>query len=246
MSNDNDKLTIQEKEDLCYIGCRRKKSHECISSHDRSKVKQHLEFMNLLSNISSDNTILPVQGPTAFGEFPGNTLFLDKFFMNAVIKRGTLWGFLKRSDTPLARLRQCFASGECAERILYILRVYWWAVILCSIAGLVLFCLFVKCCAVHTKSSNPEVELRHPHRSVRQSVTSVRDSVVHPQKTFRASVRSVRGSLRSVSGTMRNARDSFRRMNSRPVTSEFDLKKIEEELEVLNKNPSTNVDDVFL
>jgi hypothetical protein len=35
-------------------------------------------------------------------------------------------------------------------------------------------------------------------------------------------------------------------MNSRPVTSEFDLKKIEEELEVLNKNPSTNVDDVFL
>jgi hypothetical protein len=45
---------------------------------------------------------------------------------------------------------------------------------------------------------------------------------------------------------MRNARDSFRRMNSRPVTSDFDLKKIEEELEVLNKNPSTNVEDVFL
>ncbi|XP_060588771.1 disintegrin and metalloproteinase domain-containing protein 10-like isoform X3 [Ruditapes philippinarum] len=235
MSNNNDKLTIQEKEDLCYIGCRKKKSYECISSHDRSKVKQHIEFMNLLSNISTDNTILPVQLP------PGTPCNKNRGYCDVFNRcRGA------NPDTPLARLRQCFASGECGEHILYILRVYWWAVILCSIAGLVLFWLFVKCCAVHTKSSNPEVELRHPHRSVRQSVTSVRDSVVHPQKTFRASVRSVRGSLRSFSGTMRNARDSFRRMNSRPVTSDFDLKKIEEELEVLNKNPSTNVEDVFL
>ena len=129
-------------------------------------------------------------------------------------------------------------------------QVYWWAVILGSIAVIILFWLFVKCCAVHTKSSNPEVELRYPHRSVRQSVTSVRDTVIHPQQTFRASVRSVRGSLRSVSGSFKSVhgsmRNSLRRMSGRPVSSELDLRQVEEELEVLNSNPSTNVDDVFL
>lgn len=100
------------------------------------------------------------------------------------------------------------------------------------IASIVLFWLFVKCFAVHTKSSNPIMEECHPHRSVRQSVSGIYDTVSHPRRSFRNSVRSVRA--------------SFRRMNSRPLSCDLDLGKIEAELEVLNKNPETNVDDVFL
>lgn len=35
-------------------------------------------------------------------------------------------------------------------------------------------------------------------------------------------------------------------MNSRPLSCDLDLTKIEAELEVLNEKPETNVDDVFL
>ncbi|XP_053408228.1 disintegrin and metalloproteinase domain-containing protein 10-like [Mercenaria mercenaria] len=228
MSNDEEKLTIQEKEDLCYIGCRKPKSDDCISSSDLDKVRQHPEFMNLLTNITADNTILPIRLPIGT-PCNRNTGYCDVFKRC----RGA------SPDTPLSRLKNCISSGECGAKIVAILKVYWWLVLLGSIACILLFWLFVKCCAVHTKSSNPEVELRHPHRSVRQSVTSVRDSVIHPQKSFRNSVRSMRNSVTSL-------RTSFRRMNSRPISSELDLKRIEEELEVLNNNPSTNVDDVFL
>lgn len=105
------------------------------------------------------------------------------------------------------------------------------AVLLGSVAGITLFFLFVKCCAVHTKSSNPIVELRHPHRSVRQSVTSMQQSIIHPQVSFRASVTSMR--------------DSYRR-KGRPVSNELDIKKFEAELEVLNENTTSENDDVFL
>ena len=66
---------------------------------------------------------------------------------------------------------------------------------MCVVFGLVP-CLFAKCCAIHTKSSNPIMEEQHPTQTVRQSlhrISSIRESInleniQHSFHNFRNSV----------------------------------------------------------
>lgn len=56
------------------------------------------------------------------------------------------------------------------------MKEYWWAVLLMSVAFVLFMGVFIKCCAVHTPSSNPKKPpalsitqtLRHPYSTLRR------------------------------------------------------------------------------
>ncbi|XP_060553555.1 disintegrin and metalloproteinase domain-containing protein 10-like [Ruditapes philippinarum] len=210
MSNDNENLTIEQKEKLCYIGCRRRRSDECISSHDIDKVKQHPEFMALLSNISSNATIRPVQLPT------GTPCNKDTGYCD-VQKRCQVAG----PDTPLPRMKHCHPGTKCEGNNVSILRHYWWAILLAGVVCIYLFFKLFKSFSVHTKCSNRNIDfLRNPHKTVHQSDNS---DVKHTKERLLSSVKTVRA--------------LWKRTYTGPGHSNSELNTFGEELEALNNNP---------
>lgn len=58
-------------------------------------------------------------------------------------------------DGPLARLKNLLFNQQTFNEIRDWITVYWWAVLLMGIGLVILMGLFIKVCAVHTPSSNP-------------------------------------------------------------------------------------------
>lgn len=64
----------------------------------------------------------------------------------------------------------------CKNVFLSIAQEYWWAVMLMGVAFVLFMGVFIKCCAVHTPSSNPKKPpalsithtLRHPYSTLRR------------------------------------------------------------------------------
>ena len=54
-----------------------------------------------------------------------------------------------------------------------------------------MFITFLYCCTVHTKSNNPEIERRHPHRSIRDDIRTM--STI--QRSIRKRASTIRRSL---------------------------------------------------
>lgn len=74
----------------------------------------------------------------------------------------------------------CFHRVDTTRLMLInIPQEYWWAVLLMGIAFIIFMGLFIKCCAVHTPSSNPKKPparrisdtLRRPMNTLRRMVT---------------------------------------------------------------------------
>jgi len=72
---------------------------------------------------------------------------------------------------------------------------YWWAVLLMGIAFVVVMGCFIKCCAVHTPSSNPKKQparrlsetLRHPMHTLRRMRGPAAGSRAPPRNNGRSS-----------------------------------------------------------
>ncbi|KAL1505705.1 hypothetical protein ABEB36_005210 [Hypothenemus hampei] len=60
------------------------------------------------------------------------------------------------ADGPLVRLMNLFLNKQTLITVTQWITEYWWAVLLMSIAFIIFMGLFIKCCAVHTPSSNPK------------------------------------------------------------------------------------------
>ncbi|XP_060574793.1 disintegrin and metalloproteinase domain-containing protein 10-like isoform X2 [Ruditapes philippinarum] len=210
ISNDNENLTVKQKEELCYIGCRRRRSDECISSHDIGKVKQHPVFLTLLSNISNGSTMLPIQLPTGT---PCNkeTGYCD------VHKRCQVAG----PDTPLPRMKHCHPGTKCEGNIVSILRHYWWAILLAGVVCIYLFCKLFKGFSVHTKSSNRQKECQRNPRKEAQRLED--QDVEYTKKRLLSTVKTVRAFLKQT--------------YTRPYNGNSELQSVREELEALNNNP---------
>lgn len=64
------------------------------------------------------------------------------------------------------------------NKIVYFFQEFWWAAVLMGIAFIIFMGLFIKCCAVHTPSSNPKKPparrisdtLRRPMNTLRRMV----------------------------------------------------------------------------
>ncbi|KAK0168219.1 hypothetical protein PV327_002044 [Microctonus hyperodae] len=60
------------------------------------------------------------------------------------------------AEGPLARLKNLLFNKETLLTVAQWVTEYWWAVLLMGIAFIIFMGLFIKCCAVHTPSSNPK------------------------------------------------------------------------------------------
>jgi len=80
------------------------------------------------------------------------------------------------SNGPLARLKNLLFNKQTIKTVSQWVHEHWWAVVLIGIGGLLFMALFVKCCAVHTPSTNPNKApaahlsdtLRHPGTLLRR------------------------------------------------------------------------------
>lgn len=60
------------------------------------------------------------------------------------------------ADGPLVRLMNLLLNRETLISVAQWITEYWWAVLLMGIVFIIFMGLFIKCCAVHTPSSNPK------------------------------------------------------------------------------------------
>lgn len=60
------------------------------------------------------------------------------------------------AEGPLARLKNMLFNKETLQTLTQWVTEYWWACLLMGIAFIIFMGIFIKCCAVHTPSSNPK------------------------------------------------------------------------------------------
>lgn len=60
------------------------------------------------------------------------------------------------ADGPLVRLMNLLLNRETLLTVAQWITEFWWAVLLMGVAFIIFMGLFIKCCAVHTPSSNPK------------------------------------------------------------------------------------------
>ncbi|RZF45240.1 hypothetical protein LSTR_LSTR010384 [Laodelphax striatellus] len=80
------------------------------------------------------------------------------------------------AEGPLARLKNTLFNKETLLTVTQWVTEYWWACLLMGIAFIIVMGIFIKCCAVHTPSSNPKKPparrfsetLRHPMHTLRR------------------------------------------------------------------------------
>lgn len=60
------------------------------------------------------------------------------------------------AEGPLARLKNMLFNKETLSSLTQWVTEYWWACLLMGLAFIVFMAIFIKCCAVHTPSSNPK------------------------------------------------------------------------------------------
>ncbi|XP_043197730.1 disintegrin and metalloproteinase domain-containing protein 10-like [Amphibalanus amphitrite] len=79
------------------------------------------------------------------------------------------------AEGPLVQLKNLLFSEQTLMTIVEWVTHYWWAVLLMAVAFVVVMALFIRCCAVHTPSSNPK---RAPARKFT-------DTLKHPMDTLK-------------------------------------------------------------
>lgn len=80
------------------------------------------------------------------------------------------------ADGPLVRLMNLLLNKDTLITVAQWITEYWWAVLLMGITFIIFMGLFIKCCAVHTPSSNPKMKkaqrisdtLRRPMNTLRR------------------------------------------------------------------------------
>lgn len=89
------------------------------------------------------------------------------------------------ANGPLARLKNLLFNKETIQSVSQWSREHWWACLLIGIGALIVMAIFVKCCAVHTPSTNPNKlpaqhftdTLRHPGTLLRRGRQRAQNSV---------------------------------------------------------------------
>jgi disintegrin and metalloproteinase domain-containing protein 10 len=156
-------LTEGKPEQLCFLAC--EKNGLCLSSSDLPELKDF----------------------TQYGRKPGQGLLLHpgspcnnyKGYCDIFRKCRSV-----DANGPLARLKSLVFNPETINTMSQWVKEHWWACVLIGLAILMLMALFVKCCAVHTPSTNPNKlppahfteTLRHPGTLL---VRSIFFSLIH-------------------------------------------------------------------
>uniref|UniRef100_A0A7E4ZT23 ADAM10 endopeptidase n=1 Tax=Panagrellus redivivus TaxID=6233 RepID=A0A7E4ZT23_PANRE len=150
-------LTEGQPDKLCHLAC--EKDGKCLSSFELP------EFRSGRFNQSGR------EGKPGLLLHPGSPCNDYKGYCDIFRKCRSV-----DSNGPLARLKNLLFNKHTIKTVSQWAHEHWWACVLMSIGGLLFMALFVKCCAVHTPSTNPNKApaahftdtLRHPSTLLRR------------------------------------------------------------------------------
>jgi len=144
---------VSDKRQLCELACRKPNNDTCMSTRDlvEQKLIQDLEEgLSLRPGSPCDN-------------FQG---YCDVFLKCRKVD----------AEGPLVRLKNLIFNQENLISIAQWVTEFWWAVLLMGISFVIFMAIFIRCCAIHTPSSNPNLPknlqfsetLRRPVRSLQK------------------------------------------------------------------------------
>ncbi|XP_014669132.1 PREDICTED: disintegrin and metalloproteinase domain-containing protein 10-like [Priapulus caudatus] len=154
----------KDRSKLCHVACQLKdKPETCTSSFEISQLM-------MLNN----NTGISLQPGAPCNEFQG---YCDVFLKCREVD----------ADGPLARLKNLIFNQDTFNKIATWITDFWWAVVLMVIGLICFMALFIKCCAVHTPSSNPKQPPAKKFSDTLSHTLRRRPRQVHGQPTVHAS-----------------------------------------------------------
>ncbi|XP_034249111.1 disintegrin and metalloproteinase domain-containing protein 10 isoform X2 [Thrips palmi] len=87
------------------------------------------------------------------------------------------------AEGPLARLKNMLFNKQTLLSVAQWITEYWWAVLLMGITFIIFMAIFIKCCAVHTPSSNPKKPpARRFSETLRRPMNTLRRMHRHRQR----------------------------------------------------------------
>ncbi|KAJ1346475.1 hypothetical protein KIN20_001265 [Parelaphostrongylus tenuis] len=131
-------LTEGKPEELCYLACI--KNGKCTSSVNLSEfAANRTEFIQTGR-----------KGKSGLVLHPGSPCNNYKGYCDIFRKCRSV-----DANGPLARLKNLLFNRKTIETVTQWIQEKWWAVVCGALIMLVFMALFIKCCAVHTPSTNP-------------------------------------------------------------------------------------------
>lgn len=123
------------------------------------------------------------------------------------------------ADGPLVRLMNLLLNKQTLLTVAQWITEYWWAVLLMGVIFIIFMGLFIKCCAVHTPSSNPKKPpARRISETLRRPMDTLRRMRHHPASTHQSNPNRSGAPPASSSGGGRSRGGDHR--SSRPSTNQ--------------------------
>ncbi|KAI6170491.1 hypothetical protein M3Y97_01145500 [Aphelenchoides bicaudatus] len=150
-------LTKGKPDELCHLAC--EKNGKCLSTFDLPEFSAGI--FQQQGRVDQQGLLL----------HPGSPCNNYKGYCDIFRKCRSV-----DANGPLARLKNLLFNKETIQSVSQWSREHWWACLLIGIAVLIVMAIFVKCCAVHTPSTNPNKlpaqhftdTLRHPGTLLRR------------------------------------------------------------------------------
>ncbi|VDM58368.1 unnamed protein product [Angiostrongylus costaricensis] len=134
-------LTEGKPEELCYLACI--KNGKCTSSVNLSEfAANRTEFTEFTQNGRKGESGLVLHPGSPCNNYKG---YCDIFRKCRSVD----------ANGPLARLKNLLFNRKTIETVTQWIQEKWWVVVCGALVVLVFMALFIKCCAVHTPSTNP-------------------------------------------------------------------------------------------
>ncbi|PAA69860.1 hypothetical protein BOX15_Mlig013340g1, partial [Macrostomum lignano] len=143
--------TDADASSMCYLGCRPNNATPCVSSREvASRQDRTSPLYSILQRVNQTYQGLQLQVGSPCDNYRG--------YCNAYYE-------CRRVDSkgPLGRLQDLLFSPETLELVKNWIVAHWYYVILICVGIVVAMGVFIKACAVHTPSSNPQ---RAAHRKL--------------------------------------------------------------------------------
>lgn len=157
-------LTIGTPEELCHLAC------EDANGTCRSSFVLH-EFAPYKFNQSQR------QGKPGLVLSPGSPCNNYKGYCDIFRKCRSV-----DADGPLARLKNVIFNPKTIEEVKSWIQVNWWVVVLIGLGLMLFIAVFIKCCAVHTPSTNPN---KPPALSIYETLRRPQN-LIHSQRRDRS------------------------------------------------------------
>lgn len=135
-----------ELDEACHLCCQSPNSSAtCLSSRDIPAMQNHVDMYGKDAQEGTTDVKVLYQMPGApCNDYQG---YCDVFYKCRNVD----------SNGPLSRLTNAILNPELYSNIAAWIQANWWAAVLIVLGVIIFMGLFIKCCSVHTPSSNPNL-----------------------------------------------------------------------------------------